>query len=311
MQDSIEALVKTNPGIFPHLNDEQKTLLVCKASVDSNVNNFRYVPNIHRKEIIKYIMSKNQPVNILFLCYNEGELTEEVFKSAILADPSILYTRIDRLKNKFMTEKFTHEIIKEKPELLKYINTPHIASLPLDFKLDVIRNDPHMLYHFDLKYRWKELCELATNLDPSTIKYVPVYFLTKEMCDKAFASNHVLCRYIPEEFTTKEQLDIILDKKIEIPSSYLGLLRKHYFLLFYTIYPLDLIELSQSELTYDILASSVKQNGPFILKKLNLNHLTIEEWCKLIQIDMRVFGKTQNNIRKQIILKGIESILQN
>ena len=169
-------------------------------------------------------------------------------------------------------------------------------------KIIIGKNNPEFLT--------QEICDIATKLNPNTIKYVPHNFQTQEMVNLALKENNYYVIYIAPKFLTNkmifdalESVDINSDQALELLNS---ISDKKVTLNDFSGQERDLLIINatsntakQMYLLEDIIKYA-KHNPTYVYNDYALSH--DEEKCEIIQINIRDFDESKITPRTRLLI---------
>jgi hypothetical protein len=146
------------------LEDDEKTLEICKIAISENIYNLRFVPETI-KTIDFLMFAINCDYNALRLIDNQ---TEELSLLAMEKSPYSIYLINDK------TEKVMLKAIKVKG-LYKDKNMPQYYNAVLAY----IRENGNSLQYIRRNFKTYEMCKAAVNNSSYARKYIPKIILEK------------------------------------------------------------------------------------------------------------------------------------
>jgi hypothetical protein len=170
------------------LTKEIQTPQLCKEAVEYDGTLIEYIDNVTIK-LYKIARHTNKKNNYYSISLNHvKKQTPELCMYAVKEDWTMLrYVTIQ-------TVELCVEAIKQNTDARKFIKhyTPEIY-------LQLIKCNPMLLNEVDLNMKTQQLCEIAVNLDPCALQYVPSIFQTKTMCINAVSKFDYLLNHIDSD----------------------------------------------------------------------------------------------------------------
>ena len=162
--DFIKAAITSDGYVLRLLDDDERTLEICKIAISKNVYSLMFVPErLITNDFMIYAINCNY--NALKLIENQ---TEEMCIIAMEKSPYAIYLIKDKTENVMLKATKIKGLYKDK-------NMPQFYNAVLAY----IKENGNSLQYVRRKYKTYELCKAAINNSAFAIKYVPKEILEK------------------------------------------------------------------------------------------------------------------------------------
>ena len=222
-------------GTFASLPPERRTELVCLAALQADPMHLKYVPEKYLSdELILSVLRMN---GAMLSDIDENRRTPEMYAAALETDGrALMYfpketitpecamkaVKLDGTALEFVPENLiTPELcraalssIAVDYEVIEYVPFPDVC---LEHLKKIERNNGDVFLVFgsiNPKTITPEMAQLAVQLDPSCIQFVPDHLKTPEMCADAVGKDWENMRFLPSKMRTKGICEIAMNRSI-------------------------------------------------------------------------------------------------
>ena len=266
-EDLYLASIETNFNNFKYIPNEFKhNEKFCKKAFDLNIEIFKYIPNKYKTEEMSLKSIEENSYN--FYYFPDDLTTKEIYEKAIDINPHVIY----RIKDEYITEDLCLRAIKNKITSLSFL-PKNLCNQEFYNKAFNINYD---IFNFIPKeYKTKDMSLEAFNNNIDNFKYIPDKYKTEQMSLDAFNNNIDNFEYIPDKHKTIDICETAVKNDYRLLDNVPDTLK-----------------------TENIILEAVKKNG-VILENI-ADNLKTEEICKTAFInDIRAFKFIPDNFKTE------------